>query len=196
MTSARGVPRQRHRKQPALQAKCPSTDSGRGQLSPATLAAAQVVGEAGRSRSRPSSSTWSRFGGRTTSGRVPEGGSGSTRRVESGTMSRPTTGAAEALDTHLAAGGIEDGREALFQSRGPGGEEADGAAVDAAGGAGHDQASGGGSGATGVNVLSHVQGDGDHWRICRTGGPLSTPSRSPATRRRRRRSPTTARRTG
>ena len=51
-----------------------------------------------------------------TSSRGAGGGSGSTRRAGNGTTSRPTTGAAEALDAYLAAAGLEDGRAALFQS--------------------------------------------------------------------------------
>ena len=51
--------------------------------------------------------------------------------------------AAEALDAYLEAAGLEDGRDALFQSVDRAGDRADGAAALAAGGAGHDQAAGG-----------------------------------------------------
>ena len=59
---------------------------------------------------------------------------------------------------------------------------------------GHDQAPGGGRGAAAVDLLPHVPGDGGHGVSVERGGS-STPSRSPGTRRPRRRSSTTARRT-
>ena len=70
--------------------------------------------------------------------------------------------AAEALDEYLEACGLEDGREALFQSVDRAGGRLTGPAVDAAGGAGHDQAPSGGGGAPAVDLLPHVSGDGDH----------------------------------
>ena len=49
-------------------------------------------------------------------GRGAGGGCGSTRRAGRDMTSRPTTGRPEALDEYLEACGLEDGREALFQS--------------------------------------------------------------------------------
>ena len=71
--------------------------------------------------------------------------------------------AAEALDAYLEAAGLEDGREALFQSVDRvGRSRLTWAVVDAASGAGHDQAAGGDRRAVALDVLPHVPGDGDH----------------------------------
>ena len=72
----------------------------------------------------------------------------------------------------LEAAGLEDGRAALFQERGPRGGEADRAGVDAAGGAGHDQTVGGGSGAAALDVLPPRSGRRGSRRTSRTGGTL------------------------
>ena len=94
---------------------------------------------------------------------------------------RPTTGRPKAI--------------ALFPERRPDGGEVDGTAVDAAGRTGHDQAAGRVGGAPALDVLPLVPGDGAHGIPVERGDVWSTPSRSPVTRRPRRRSSTTGRQT-
>ena len=102
---------------------------------------------------------------------------------------------AHPLDEYLAAGRAQGTAGGAVSERGLAGGEADRPGADAAGRPGHDQAPGDLGGAAALDVLPHVFGRRGSRRTCRTGGRWSTRSRSPGTRRPRRRSSTTARRT-
>ena len=71
-------------------------------------------------------------------------------------------GAAQVHDAYLVAGGLEDGREALFQSVDRTGERRTGRPWTRQVALASDQAAGGSGGAAAVDVLPHVPGDGDH----------------------------------
>ena len=103
--------------------------------------------------------------------------------------------AAEALDAYLEASGLQDGREALFQSVNRAGESLTGRSLTRRVVLANDQAAVGGGGAPGLDLLPHVPRDGGSRRTSRRAGPSSTRSRSRGTRRRRQRSSTTGRRT-
>ena len=102
--------------------------------------------------------------------------------------------AEEAVETYVAAGGLEDARAPLFQSVDrsgrlsgrPLGRRAVLAMIKRRAMA---------AGLPATTVLPHVSGDGDHGVPCRTGGRSSMRSGSRGTRRRRRQSSTTGRRT-
>ena len=79
--------------------------------------------------------------------------------------------AAEALDEYLDACRLEAAGEALFQSVDRAGERLTGRDADPAGDAGHDQAPGVGAGAAPLDLLPHVQGDGDHGVSVERGDP-------------------------
>ena len=87
-------------------------------------------------------------------------GCGCTRRAASGTTCRLITGPRRPW-MRLAAGGIEGAKAPLFQSHRPV-APAERSVADAARGAGDDQAPCVGGGSSGVDVLSHVPGDGHH----------------------------------
>ena len=84
--------------------------------------------------------------------------------------------AAEALDAYLDAAGLEDGREALFQSVDRGGGEVDRPGSDQAGGPGQNQAAVGGGGPPALDLLPHVPGDGDHGVSLERGDPRARPA--------------------
>ena len=93
-------------------------------------------------------------------------------------------------------GGRARGAEGdALPERGAGGAPADRTGAAAARRPGDDQAAGGRGGAARLDVLPHVPGDGDHGVSVERGDPRARSSRSPGTRRRKRRSSTTGRRT-
>ena len=79
--------------------------------------------------------------------------------------------AAEALDAYLEAGGLEDGRETLFQSVDRVGDRLTGRSLTRRVVLGHDQAAGGDRRAAALDLLPHVPGDGDHGVLVERGNP-------------------------
>ena len=69
---------------------------------------------------------------------------------------------AEALDKYVEAAELDEPKATLLPERGAAGALADGTGAAAAGGPSDDQAAGRCRGASALDVLPHVPGDGDH----------------------------------
>ena len=115
--------------------------------------------------------------------------------IDTGTLAGLPPGRCRPLDAYVEAGGIDEPKAALFQSMGPGGAVPVGPGARAAGGPGDDQAARCGRGATALDVLPHVPGDGDHGVLVERRNPRARAADRRGTRRRRRRSSTIERRT-
>ena len=89
-------------------------------------------------------------------------------------MSRPTTGAAEALDKYVEAAELEEPKATLFQSVDPAGRRLTGRALQRRVVLAMSQAAGGRSGAAPLDVLPHVPGDGDHGVSVKRGTLMKT----------------------
>ena len=70
--------------------------------------------------------------------------------------------AAAALDDYLAAAELDEAKAALFQSVDPAGRRLTGRALSRRLVPGDDQAAHGGCGSPTLDLLPHLQGDGDH----------------------------------